>query len=86
MVVRIDRAFLNGKDDLMNYTELASQYSKEAERIKNKMNKLKSKTPGCYWERIQLQNTLIMMDDMYLDCLTVARHLKKRGGMPHETM
>ena len=70
----------------MNYTELASQYSREAERIKNKMTKLKSRTPGCYWERVELHNKLEMMDDMYIDCLTVARYLKKRGGLPHETM
>lgn len=86
MVVRILCVFLNGKDDFMNYTELARQYDAEAERIKKKMNKLRSSKPNKYWQRIELYNTLEMMDDMYLDCLTVGRYLKKRGGLPDEKM
>lgn len=77
---------MNGKDDRMNYTELSRQYDAEAERIKERISILRKAEPGAYWQKLEQNRALDIMDDMYLDCLTVSRYLKRRGVFAHETM
>jgi len=74
------------RKDFMNYNDMSRQYSAEAERLQGRINILRKRKPGSYWQIVEMNRALELMDSMYLDCLVISRYLKGRGVDPNAQM
>ena len=65
----------------LNLTAWSMEYWKEAERVRERLERLRQSDPPVNQEEdLLLQRRMRILYDMYLDCVHTAKYLERRAG------